>query len=203
MTLKGVYKSVDIYTENGVIVSNLISKYNVVVEDVEKFSFGPNSLLFDFDKILTFADATSLLLLRGGYARYIGYDSNSKKEEYEYMPYDKTIKALKPLEYVSSQIRDYKERFKNNSSIIFNYDLYPNDSKSEMTLYLSANQKKMVFEELVDGYITDMVSFQTTDTSDDLYIYRSTDENFWASGEKEQRNFEFCGITFKKIIKIQ
>lgn len=203
VTLKGVYKSVDIYTENGVIVSNLISKYNVVVEDVEKFSFGPNSLLFDFDKILTFADATSLLSLRGGYLDYIGYDSNSKKEEYGHMPYDKTIKALKPLEYVSSQIRDYKERYENNSYIIFNYDLYPNDSKSEMTLYLSANQKKMVFEELVDGYIPNLFSYQTTDTSDDLYIYRSTDENFWASGEKEKSNFEFCGITFKKIIKIQ
>ena len=112
------------------------------------------------------------------------------------------IVIVKPLEYVSSQIRDYKERF-DDSYVIFNYDLYPNDSKSEMTLYLSANQNKMVFEELVDGYITDNVSFQTTDTSDDLYIYRSTDENFWASGEKEKSNFEFCGITFKKIIKIQ
>ena len=85
--------------------------------------------------------------MRGGYLDYIGYDSNSKKEEYVHMPYDKTIKALKPLEYVSSQIRDYKERYENNSYIKFNYDLYPNNSKSEMTLYLSANQKKMVFEE--------------------------------------------------------
>ena len=69
-----------------------------------------------------------------------------------------------------------------------------------MTLYLSANQKKMVLAELLEGYKT---SNSNKVSPDDLYIYRSTDENFWASGEKEKSNFEFCGITFKKIIKIQ
>ena len=68
-----------------------------------------------------------------------------------------------------------------------------------MTLYLSANQKKMALEEVIKSYRSPYIS----SVYDDLYIYRPTDENFWASGETEKSNFEFCGITYKKIIKIQ
>ena len=192
VTLKGVNKSVDIDSENGVIVSNLIRKYNVVLEDVEKFRFGNRGMMTNYSHILTLADATSLSFLDGGYMGAVG-------EELGYTPYKRTIKALKPLEYVSSLIRDYKEWSEDISGKV-PYDLYPNNSKSEMTLYLSANQKKMALAELLEGYQTDNSSKVSPD---DLYIYRSTDENFWASGEKEKSNFEFCGITYKKIIKIQ
>ena len=192
VTLKAVIKSIDNYSGNGVIFSNLIRKYNVVLEDVEKFRFGNRGMMTNYSHILTLADATSLSFLDGGYM-------GSVSEELVYTPYKRTIKALKPLEYVSSLIRDYKEWSEDISGKV-PYDLYPNNSKSEMTLYLSANQKKMALAELLEGYQTENYNKVSPD---DLYIYHSTDENFWASGEKEKSNFEFCGITFKKIIKIQ
>ena len=104
--------------------------------------------------------------------------------------------VLKPLEYATAAIIDYSYLHKEcpNDPIAS----VANNSKSEMTLYLSANQKKMVLQEVRKGYTRPNVSVTT-----DLHVYRPSAENYWASGEKEKSNVEFCGITFKKIIKIQ
>ena len=198
LTIKGLPRIID--WNCAMSIKYYLKNYNVVVEDVEKFCYENDSQSYNYDKILTFADATSISLLDGGYDKWVNNETGNV-----FVPAKRTIKALKPLEYVSSLIRDYKkyaEYYEKSYGRSFNfpYDLYPNNSKSEMTLYLSANQKKMVLAELIEDYY---IIKRSDYDSDDLYIYRSTDENFWASGEKEKSNFEFCGITYKKIIKIQ
>lgn len=167
-----------------------LAKYNLVIEDVEKITF--KYAYWRYGQVdtenVTFVDATSLLCWEGGKA--------DEQSEIYYVPYTDTYKVLKPLEYATAAIVDYS----------WLHEKYPNDpiasvadnSKSEMTLYLSANQKKMNLQEVIKGYTRQNVSVTT-----DLHVYRPSDENFWASGETEKTNVEFCGITYKKIIKIQ
>lgn len=183
VTIKG-HKNTCNYRADGGFYT-LSRGYNVVMEDVEKIIYADDYLS---SKIMTFPDATMLSLMRGGYV---------DEYQYNYHPVTGTIKALKPLEYVSSSITDYTFFLKNDPS--YPIETIPNNSKSEMTLYLSANQKEMALEEVIKSYRSPYIS----SVYDDLYIYRPTDENFWASGETEKSNFEFCGITYKKIIKIQ
>lgn len=182
ITVKGLsaYQQGDYYS---------LTKYNLVIEDVEKITFKYCKGFSQVDsENVTFVDATSLLCCEGGMA----YESS----EMYYVPYTDTYKVLKPLEYATAAIVDYSWLHEN----------YPNDpiasvadnSKSEMTLYLNANQKKMILQEVIKGYTRWNVSVTT-----DLHVYRPSDEDFWASGETEKTNVEFCGITYKKIIKIQ
>ena len=194
ITIKGADKAIN---ELNGGVYNYITKYNVVLEDVVKIKLLTNNQFYTNLKILTLTHATHLLNLNGGDVTS-EWDNTTQSRKYSYISGIRTIKALKPLEFASSTICDYKKyndyNTQQGSTLQIPTDLYPNNSKSEMTLYLSANQKKMVLQ---DVRISSEYSY------DNIHTYRPSDENFWASGEKEKSNVEFCGITFKKIIKIQ